>query len=234
MALLPGGRERSPDAIGVADGYCPIHRGVHVFEIIATHAGTRLEHARLPNGVTATHGLRSPLACAVQRPVDLRTIEATTAGDRWKARLDTEALLREDPTSVPLEERLRLLRETAVELDLALVPPADKANRVIARHLGAAIGIFVLLFGLLVTTHVGFFAYVSVLSLVVCVLVPFVSKGLFARTWRRNVLELVPGAIGPLGLTTSQVKTEIVGARPKLRRLARRRTLQRILRAAHA
>ena len=234
MTTQVGDIELSPDALAVADSYCPIHRGLHAFELVLNHAGTQLQGATLPTGEVATHGLRSPFPCSVQQPVDLHRLESETAQERWRDTLSLENALATDPESVATETRLQLLTETLVALNNAFAVPSDRVNRLIAKHLAFAVGAFAACFIGLVTLHWILFAYLSVLCLVGAIFTPFVSNRCFTRRWRQSVLALAPPALAPLGVTPEQIRDQLDAASPPLRRLHRPRNLDTILTALAA
>ncbi len=232
MPLSHDQMELSPDALAVADGYCPLHRGIHAFEIVRPRVDTKMDPASLPNGKLSTHILRSPFACAVQRPVDIQQIESTTVAERWHERLEVEKLIKSDSSLVSVETRTALLIESLIALNSALEIPVDRMNRSIAKHSLFAVGAFSFFFAGLLATHFSVFTYASVLSLTVALLTPFVSKNVFSRRWRNSVIALVPSALAPLALTREQVNGAIRAMTPAPQRLKRRKTLQKILELA--
>ncbi len=229
MSLSQDELDLSPDALAVAYDYCPIHRGLHAFEVVRPRLGAQSNDVRLPTGEVASHYLRSPLACATERPVDMHQVEATEASDRWSERLEVEEMIRNDASLVPVDTRLALLSETLVAFDSALEIPVDRMNRSIAKHLLYAVGAFATFFAGLLVTHFSIFTYASVLALTVALVTPFISKHVFSRRWRNSVMALVPSALGPLAVSSEQIESAVQRITPIPVRVSKRRTRRQII-----
>lgn len=194
--------------------YCPLHRGLHPFDLIDVRSTGHLYGIRLGSGRHLGHELRSA-TCPHVRVVD-PTHMLDPPQLRHRDRLQLEQRLRASPESVPIDVRRRLLHEAVVEI-----------ARVQANHGGSDVDVSLVrreMFATVMTATVGFVIGVifqvgtlmafgilgGVLGVLACLVLADVRSRLRVR---RGIAETAITAIRPLAVGEEDVTSAVAWAR---------------------
>lgn len=129
MLVVSYGKKSEFDKIETYRDYCPLHVGIHEFDLEQVRVANRLYGVAIGKGKASGFVGRSPLICGVRRSVDPVELATHSAESRWATRLSLDEELRRKPLGVPLETRVALLHEILLSLTVASVIPDPVRNR---------------------------------------------------------------------------------------------------------
>ncbi len=120
------GTRRSESVVDTVAEYCPVHRGLHEFDVVAVRTKWHLYGIPVGKGRLAGHEIHTSQQCGHVRAVDPAAIASAPAELRYAEQLASDAEWRQRGASHDPAHRASALREAMVQLCTATeLKPAD-------------------------------------------------------------------------------------------------------------
>ena len=121
------GTRRTEEPIETVVEYCPVHRDLHEFQLVAVRMKRHLYGVSLGRGRLAGHEIQTDEPCGHVRAVEATVIASAPAELRHAERLAADKELRERAASLDPAERAAALREAVVHVCTATeLEPSDR------------------------------------------------------------------------------------------------------------
>lgn len=223
MVLIVSGSELY-EPLGEFHDYCPVHRGIHTFERKQIRRKAHLQGLTIGSRAAVSQIATGLAPCRYTRPIDAPLIDSAPTEERWARRLVLEAELRHNPAAVPVEQRVKLFRETVFALEDAYVVPEKTMTRAMA--LGSVFGLTALVLSVIagvLGVPWSTMGWLIVGSLVSTFLGPIVANQLTdSRHKRGDFSVLAATALRPLALDQTTISSELRLAKQNGSTLTRR------------
>ncbi len=223
MFIFISGTKVKRQVITEYQDYCPVHRGLHTFELQQIRTKTHLYFVSLGKSKNEGFVGVGKDICRFARHVDPSQIQSIPAEERWAQRLEVERMIKTNPTSLPVETRVALFHESVSALELARQDfPDAEGNRAVRQVLLPSAGVFALTI-LMAVVGIPGYGWPMSFSILAMLLGSLVARAVAEFRYKRNVLAtLAPLAIQPLALDPVTIKAELKVAKKAGSEITRR------------